>query len=363
MSKPLEIPVEGKTYFAWPYEEQTKIKHKVLRAYAKVWISKLGSIGNTFFFDCHGGCGAYKDIDGSIAFGSSVQIRELANEVNKNRASKTGIFCSEIDNHNYQNYLAVLNDTGNPAMILRNTSFEKMLADPNVKKYYNHYPTLFFVDPFGYNFEINSLAPMMKRFGNEIILNFMFDFINRFVSKAAVESALNNCFGTEDWKQARSMTGWTREAFLVETFKSQLRRVTGARYIFAYRLCYPNKNQTYYYLFHATNHIDGISLMKDSFSAVNYGHVQYLGRNNSAVSLFDLVEIKSDEMYDNHLKQLSGRTITFEQLWELIVEDTAYTKKDLNAALSELEKKQKLSVKRVSSKRQSYKEKDEITLL
>lgn len=363
MSKPIEIPIDGKNYFAWPYEDQTKIKHKVLCAYVKIWVSKLGSKSNTFFFDCHGGCGAYIDDGGIITFGSAIQVRQIANEVNKNRNSKTGIFCCEIDNHNYENYKVVLLDAGNPVMVIKNTSFEEMLKDPNVKKYYSHFPTLFFVDPFGYSFDINCLAPMMRGFGNEIIINFMFDFINRFISIPSVETTLNQFFGSEDWKKARSMSGKERELFLVNTFKERLRKITGAKFVFAYRLCHPNRNQTYYYLIHATNHIDGITLMKESFSAINYGNVQYLGKNNSVITLFDMIEYKADEMYDKHFKQFSGQTLTFERLWELIVEDTAYTRKDLNEAIKELERKQQVTVKRVSSKRQSYKEKDEITLL
>ena len=363
MSKPDELPVEGKRYFAWPYEEQTKIKHKVLCAYTKIWVSKLGSKNNTIFFDCHGGCGAYKDDDGSIVFGSSVQIRQIADDMNKNRSSKLGIYCSEIDIRNYDNYKAVLSDVGNPTIILKNSSFEDMLSDPAVRKFYLHYPTLFFVDPFGYSLDIGCLSPMMRGFGNEIIFNFMFDFINRFISIPSVEDTLSQFFGTENWKKARTMNGRDRELFLVNTFKEQLRKVTGARFVFAYRLCYPNKNQTYYYLIHATNHIDGITFMKESFAAVNYGHVQYLGRNNSAISLFDLVEIKANELYENHLVKLSGQTITFDTLWELIVEDTAYTRKDLNEAIKELEAKKAVTVKRITSKRQSYREKDEITVL
>lgn len=29
MSKPKEIQIPGKDYFAWQYEEQTKVKHRV----------------------------------------------------------------------------------------------------------------------------------------------------------------------------------------------------------------------------------------------------------------------------------------------------------------------------------------------
>ena len=50
MSKPKKIAIDGKSYFGWQYEEQTKIKHQVLGAYAKVWISKLGYIKKYHLF-------------------------------------------------------------------------------------------------------------------------------------------------------------------------------------------------------------------------------------------------------------------------------------------------------------------------
>ena len=56
--KPSEVMISDKDYFAWSYEEQTQIKHRVIEAYAKVYMSKLGARSNTLFVDCHGGCGA-----------------------------------------------------------------------------------------------------------------------------------------------------------------------------------------------------------------------------------------------------------------------------------------------------------------
>lgn len=133
--------------------------------------------------------------------------------------------------------------------------------------------------------------------------------------------------------------------------------------MFPYRLCFPDKDQTYYYLFHATNHIDGITLMKDAFSGLNNGRVQYLGKKNDDFTFFDLDYIKADEIYKSFLETRKGSSITVEDLWFLIVEDTAYTQKDLNKALVELEQAGKINVTRVSSKRGSYKEKDVINII
>ena len=168
-------------------------------------------------------------------------------------------------------------------------------------------------------------------------------------------------FGTDEWKLANNLNGIEREKFLVELYKREIKRITKAKYVFAYRLCYPNKNQTYYYLIHLTNHIDGITLMKDSFASVNNGRVEYLGKNNDLTTLFDLSPFKTDEMYNNILIKYRETSITFANLWESIVEETAYTSKDLNLVLQELEKQGKVKIKRITSKRCSYKEQDLIT--
>ena len=104
--KPKEISVVGKDYFAWPYEEQTQIKHKVLKEYAYIWISKLGKYYDIIFFDCHGGCGAYIDAEGTVFYGSSFLIREKADEIctKFGRTKKVGIYVCEKDTNNYNNF-------------------------------------------------------------------------------------------------------------------------------------------------------------------------------------------------------------------------------------------------------------------
>ena len=363
MSKPKEYSVEGKNYFAWKYEEQTKIKHQGLCAYSKVWISKLGCLKNTLFFDCHGGCGAYLDADNVVKFGSSVIVRHIADTVNKNRQTKTAIVYCEKEKKNYENFLKVIDDCGKMKIKHYNDEFQNVMANPTIIKYFNTYPSLFFVDPFGYNFDINVLANLMQSFGNELIINFMFDFINRFIADPKIEKACNTFFGCSDWKKADKLCSQEREEFLVNLFKNQLRKTTGAKYIFAYRLCYPDKNQTYYYLIHATNHIDGITFMKQAFASVSNGRVQYLGKNNNTFTFFDLDGVKAEDIYSNCLLRFKGKKMTFNELWENIVDDCAYTAKDLSNALISLEKDRRVVLKRVSSKRCSYKEKDLIEIL
>lgn len=103
--------------------------------------------------------------------------------------------------------------------------------------------------------------------------------------------------------------------------------------------------------------------MKSSFASINYGRVQYLGKNEINLSFFDINYFKADDIYSTCLLVHKGKSMTFTQLWEEIVEDVAYTQKDLNEALVELEKSSKIAMTRISSKRCSYKDKDIIKVL
>lgn len=137
MSKPKEIQIPGKNYYAWGYEEQTKVKHKVLGSYAKIWISKLGYKSNTIFFDCHGGCGAYIDDKSDISYGSSILVKQIADDLSKKRSTKTGVYYCEKDKNTYDNFINIKNELGNMKINTYNDSFENVISKPDVSKYYN----------------------------------------------------------------------------------------------------------------------------------------------------------------------------------------------------------------------------------
>ena len=105
MTKPKKKPIQGKQYFGWPYEPQTKIKHRVLCNYAKIWLSKLGKYNDTLFFDCHAGCGAYVDTTTQeVTYGSSFLIEEIACALNSKRNGKNYICSCEVDKEAYDKF-------------------------------------------------------------------------------------------------------------------------------------------------------------------------------------------------------------------------------------------------------------------
>lgn len=350
--KPTEIQISDKDYFAWPYEEQTKIKHRVLESYSKVYTSKLGINTDTLFVDCHGGCGVYIDEKSNLSYGSAIRVSQACEQVFSNRCTQNYIAICERDKKYYNNLVKVVKDSRIRNVKIFLGDYNEMLNDRRLAEFYNSHPTLFFIDPFGYyDTPMCQMAKLMKTYGNEILVNFMFDFLNRGIGVSSIDcKQLTAFFGTDEWKDAQKLTGLERESYLVNLYKKELKKITKAKFVFAYRLSYPNKNQTYYYLIHATNHIDGISLMKSCFAAINNGRVEYLGKLKDNYSLFDMDFFKQNEISNLLKNKYIGVKISFLNILEDIIEDTAVLEKDLRATLKAMEDQGEITVERITSK-------------
>ncbi len=361
MAKPNKIQIDGYDFYFWPYEEQTKMKHKVLAEYFKVWATKLGIYKPVIFFDCHGGCGAYWDtVKHEASWGSSILMAQKAEMLRNDYGRKVCILVAEKDTENADNLRKVISflKLGVVPQV-SDGDFESKISRPEIQKYYRDYPSLFFIDPFGFSLRYHDLQRIMSYPQNELIINFMFDYINRFISFKDQEVNFNQLFGCEDWKEAIPLTGWEREKKIIEIYRRQLKRFS--QYVFAYRFSVFDKNRTYYYLFHATDHKDGCTLMKSCFASQNYGKVEYLGNRTGALTLFDLDEVRTIEVQHFLQNRYAGKTISFTGIVEEIIDDTYYLEKDIRAAIRELRENALVTVTPVTSKRNGISGEDRIT--
>jgi len=351
MAKPQQHRFKGYDFFFWPYEEQTKMKHKVLAEYFKVWATKLGKYNTINFFDCHGGCGAYLE-GGAVSWGSSILVANEAQKLCESLSRNLGdisIYVAENDNANCTNLKKVI-DHCNLACkpTVENMAFEEMVIRDDYKAIYAKNPSLFFIDPFGYSLNFSILEQIMHYPKNELLINFMFDYINRFISLPEQASNFDRLFGCSDWRDAISLDGLEREKKLVEIFKRQLKRI--AKFVFPYKLSFYDKDRTYYYIFHATDHLDGCSIMKSCFASLNNGKVEYLGNRSDRLTLFDLDDFKINDFKDYLLKRFAGQSLTFTGVKERVIEDTMYLEKEIRKALLELKAENKIRTKPVTSK-------------
>jgi three-Cys-motif partner protein len=80
------------------------------------------------------------------------------------------------------------------------------------------------------------MADLMKRPSTELLLNFMFEEINRFLSHEDQLENFDALFGSPDWRKADELSGRARKNFLHDLYRDQLRSVAGARYVRSFEM-------------------------------------------------------------------------------------------------------------------------------
>ncbi len=355
MAKPKKLYVEGKDYFLWPYEEQTQMKHKVVTDYFKIWATKLGQHHIAYFFDCFGGCGAYLEKE-TIHYGSPFLAAKVATDLKESLDRKTEIIVTEREKENYENLLKVKDDISKELTVvprIGNMSFEDyMQLDWTIRTYKNpNSPVFFFIDPFGYSLNFSDIKDIMRYQRNEMVINFMYDYISRFINtddNPKLEETYDQFFGCGEWRDARNLSGDEREKKLVDIYKRQLKK--SAKFVFPYKLSFPDRDRTYYYLFHATNNIGGCSIMKSVFASWNYGRVEYLGRKGDELTLFDLKEFKIGDIKSTLISKYAGKQMSFTEIVEDIIDDTLFIETDIRTAIKEMREEGTVKTMRVTSK-------------
>jgi three-Cys-motif partner protein len=204
-----KIYKDGYDFFFWPYEPQTKIKHVVFKEYFDQWIKIVGKWNDLNYFDCFAGSGVYIEKE-NIYYGSPILAADVIEKNKESLGRKVSIVLIEQDKDNIDNINKLFKHKGlKTEPIIIEGSFDAEINKILDKTKGNLKPTFFFIDPFGFKIKLQTLQRIMAIPKSEILLNFMFTQINRFLIDE-LEETLNDLFGCEDWKALRSLNGIER---------------------------------------------------------------------------------------------------------------------------------------------------------
>jgi three-Cys-motif partner protein len=122
----------------------------------------------------------------------------------------------------------------------------------------------FFIDPRGWTgFAMDNISPILRHQPGEVMVNFMYDFINRFLNfpNPANEDSLDRFFGTTQWRTIRELLD--RETASVGLYTEQLRNTGKFTYATSTRILKPLHNRAYFHLSYATRNPKGIIKFRD----------------------------------------------------------------------------------------------------
>jgi three-Cys-motif partner protein len=316
----------------------------VFSDYFDKWVKILGRFHKLNYIDGFGGCGAYKDKNGKIYFGSPILAAEIIKDNKVHLERDANLIIIDENKDNIKNMESIFNYKKlDVKPIFVNGDFDKTINEI-LDKVSNIAPTFVFIDPFGFEIKYSTLKKIMNIKKSEILFNFMFNGINRFLSLEQNEKIMNDLFGTNKWKPLSELKGIERENKIIELYKSQLKKI--AKFVFPYPIEFPKMRRTYYYLLHLTNHYKGASIMKSSFAKFNYGRAKYLGVRGSQLSLFEIGTIKDREIEDFLVSKYQNTSKTYFEVIEENIDETPYLENEIDKALKELEESNIIYIER-----------------
>lgn len=225
------------------------------------------------------------------------------------------------------------------------------------------------IDPKGFP-EIGTMMPLFKRANSEALVNFMFDFANRFAGTDLIPKLETwlSLAGSDGWReQVKEVSGTARERAYEELAVAALRATAGYKYAPVITVDKVLHNRPLYKLIFLSRHPDGLKVFRDSEEkALNAqaavrsaSKAQKRASSSTTGDLFDdgadavpndrssnLIR-RSQELTPSRIKArltaAGTRGITWSELWPPILEELSVTSSWLGHHVNEARKSGQIS--------------------
>jgi len=203
-------------------------------------------------------------------------------------------------------------------------------------------PAFFFLDQFGY-----AAVPMvlirniMQRRYCEVLVYLNWRDLSRFLTDGTKWRTISRVFGSNDWKDATSLSGQRRAAHVLESYKQGLREQGDAPYVWNFSMC-DQDGQLLYWLFFCTKSLRGLEEMKKAMLRVDAtGRFRFSDRDDPEQSHM-FVECDVDMVASELRRLLGGQTVSVAKVREIVLTETASVRH--KPALRALEERGELQV-------------------
>jgi len=315
----------------WPLDPHTEAKHAILRKYLNAWLPIISRFNERIIYvDGFAGPGEYSGgQDGSPI----IAIKAILDHKFKINAKIKMLFIEkEEDRCNF------LKEKINKIKIPANLNIEiicdefRNVIEPILKGIEENKkvlaPSFVFIDPFGFSgIPLDLIKRVMQNPSCEVLINFMYEDISRFLSLEGNETHLTETFGTDEWKGAPNDNPHKRLEFLHGLYKRQLESSGGVNIKFVRSFKMKNKfNKADYFLFFGTNRIEGLEKMKEAMWRVDKsGSFEF---SDATYQPFQGVLFEDKPRYSELRKiilgKFKGQAVSSKQLGDFIVTETSF---------------------------------------
>ena len=319
----------------WRLEPHTKKKHDLLRFYFEAWLPIVGRFSKrVVYIDGFAGPGVYENgEDGSPA----VVLKAARDHTFPTTAELLCVFV-EAEPKRFDSLKTVIDTIAKtlPSNIKAEAifgRFDEHLQQATqllTSQRNQNAPTLAFIDPFGFSHTpFEAVKQILSVPKCEVFINFMYEEVNRFLTKAEHAEDYDSLFGTTKWRHSdRAGDARTRRRALHDLYEAQLRKV--AKFVHSFEMKNAG-NSTDFFLFFATNHLLGLEKMKEAM---------WKADPSGAFVFSDFVESKGQaslfgnlreypELRAQMLSTYAGRTVMIQELSDWVVASTDFLRTHL----------------------------------
>jgi three-Cys-motif partner protein len=253
--------VKDVTYYAG--REQTYLKHFFLERYLERVAYVIGwSQPGFVYVDGFSGPWksedeAFKDTSFLIALNKLRQVRDGLAKVGRN--PRIRCLFIEKDREAFLALRRAIGGVSDLEVAVLHGEFERLI--PDVLRFVGGSFSLVFIDPTGWTgFGLRKIAPILQHRPGEVLVNFMFDHINRFLKDdidPSIAKSFDELLGGPGWDAALK-AGGRREDAIVELYRERMRTAGGFKHVTSTRILKPTADRAYFYLAYGTRHVKGL---------------------------------------------------------------------------------------------------------
>ena len=315
----------------WDLEPHTRAKHEILRRYLQAWTPILtqGGFPEILYVDGFAGPGRYSQGEE----GSPVIALRAALQHRSRIAATVHFLFIERDGDRAGLLREIVDETPVPANfrveVRGGETFEDACAPllASYKARGGRPPPIFaFIDPFGWaGVPFSIVRKIMSYRSCEVLVNFMYEEINRFIGHPDQKPNFDSFFGTRNWRDGAELRNpRERRRFFHDLYLRQLREAAGADHVRSFEMR-NDRDRVDYYLFYATNSIRGLAKMKEAMWKVDEsGEFTFSDATDPNQAVLFEPQPRYDLLQSQILARFGGHEATVEDIETFVLVQTAF---------------------------------------
>jgi len=256
-----------------PYtgREQTGAKHFILRHYLQALAFKVLTFSDLTYVDGFSGPWQSKTEDFSdSSFMIAIEVLRDAQQkiIERHGMRRVRCFFSEADSEAFAQLQAAVAPFHQPGRGFEIQTFPGRFEDAvdEIQHFVASSFPLIFIDPTGWaGYPFDKIRPLFQRRKCEVLINFMYDFVNRFAysDDPVIIESLNPILGGAGWRE-RLDPGLPRGAAVEKLFRETLKVAGQFEYVVSTRIDRATAERPHFFITYGTKSSDGLKTFRET---------------------------------------------------------------------------------------------------